>query len=484
MRSSIISVLIVVGIAVLCGKINAQGIIHIQSDLKGSGSLIINSPSVDYDAQVERYVYSASWHIISSPVQDLQKGTFVTNQGVRYNVAAGDYDLAPYNEGENIWSPYTEGTDTDILKPAKAYSMRLSQAGTITYSGKLNAGDIKIPINRNNLGWNAVGNPYSSAIRTDGTGGFFDINENTMDPSYIGLYVWNQSIGDYRILTKDPSPSPDTLYLATVSMGQGFVLKASQDNDTITFKRSMQYHTGEQIYASFKSEYIPSPIMLLHIEAGNMSNQSRLVFGATMNEGLDPGYDVGKLKGNPKLALYTELVDQSSTVDFSIQAIPDDNRGYRIPVGVDFPSGGTVRFSAEFTHFREGMEIYLEDVLENRAIRLDSPDAEYLVSVEKGQMGYGRFYLLTNKSLITNEAVLVNREINYYLSNHNLFVHGLEDNSGTIRILTVDGRILYQQQAIGGSKSIHLGNFTPGVYVLHVMQNGRSIKDKFIYSGN
>ena len=40
-----------------------------------------------------------------------------------------------------------------------------------------------------------------------------------------------------------------------------------------------------------------------------------------MTKGLDPSYDVGKMKGNPDIALYTKLIEDNG-IDFTIQALP------------------------------------------------------------------------------------------------------------------------------------------------------------------
>ena len=90
------------------------------------------------------------------------------------------------------------GSIPPILTNGKGYYIYTENSGTIPFSGALNKGTITTPVQRTapRHGWNAVGNPFTSAIRITGTGStdnFLGVNENPLHSSYTAIYVWNNS---------------------------------------------------------------------------------------------------------------------------------------------------------------------------------------------------------------------------------------------------------------------------------------------------
>ena len=196
-------------------------------------------------------MHSGNWHIVSSPVEDQELGAFSLVNSIVKNNTAGDYDMAPYNEVENAWTPYTEGTNTNPFEQARAYSIRRDSVGIVEFSGNINAGDIKIPGTRtaDSYGWNGVGNPYTSPIQARGLNSFFIANASIFDPAFRALYIWDQSINDYSVILDTDLPIlpeiKDTLSFDGIALGQGFVIKVKEDADSVSFTRDMQLHINE-----------------------------------------------------------------------------------------------------------------------------------------------------------------------------------------------------------------------------------------------
>ena len=76
----------------------SQGKVIIQSDATGTGSLIVGPQSSNLNVEVNGFISSANWHIISPSVSGQQLGAFVTNNGIVNNSALGNYDLSPLDE--------------------------------------------------------------------------------------------------------------------------------------------------------------------------------------------------------------------------------------------------------------------------------------------------------------------------------------------------------------------------------------------------
>jgi hypothetical protein len=146
----------------------AGGFIVESDATTGSGSVILNNN--DVVATVRRYVSGKEWHIISPPVSGQPISTFLTNtnSGISKN-ADGEYAMTHYNESRYAsaggWdSYYTELTPGDLL-PGKGYLAGRSAAGILEFTGTLAGADnVNVEITRVTNGWNAIGNPFASAI--------------------------------------------------------------------------------------------------------------------------------------------------------------------------------------------------------------------------------------------------------------------------------------------------------------------------------
>lgn len=458
----------------------SQGLIIIQSDETGTGSLIIDSAVINHQAEVNRYIPSGNWHIISSPVGNQQLGQFVstTANSIVYNNTAADFDLAPYNEVENAWNPYTNASDINEFEIAKAYSARRSSVGEFLFSGIVNVGDFTIPVTNStdSYGWNGIGNPYTSSIFTSGEFGFFEENSTVFDNSFRALYIWDQSKNDYSVILETNETlipeTKDTITFEGFALGQGFIIKARKDT-LVTFKRSMQTH-GEEIDIPFKSGELPWSLIKLNVNTGRYTGATHFAFNSAITTGLNPGYDVGKFKGNPELAIYSKLIDEKSDVDFLVQALPDYNfEEYRIPIGLDFPGSGIINFTAETLNLPVGMEVYIEDTKENSFAKLDAENAIYVANIENGSSGIGRFFLLTSNTLVvSSESELKQNEPGAFINNGRIYLNGDLNRNAKVSVYSVDGKIWFSNSLNNMSeRSIDSSSYPVGVYLLHIKQN-------------
>ena len=123
---------------------------------KNSGTLTVSGTS-----KVQQYLTNQSWYL-TSPVWD---GVDIQNSVTPTNLSR----IQGYNEGfgsGNDWS--VSGT---TMKPYKGYITTVSDnPKTVEFTGKINSGDISIPLtrqgagNENKYGFNLIGNPYTAYL--------------------------------------------------------------------------------------------------------------------------------------------------------------------------------------------------------------------------------------------------------------------------------------------------------------------------------
>ncbi len=465
----------------------------IESSSAGTGSLIIGDRPLKGTGtkSVQRYIPSSGWHIVSSPVSGQQLGSFVTNNSIAKDATANDYDLAPYNTTDDAWTPYTIAGDTLTFGVGQGYVLRRSTEGTVTFSGTINSGLISFSnFVTDGFGWNALGNPYTSAIYAKGEGSILNalISRGILPSANQALYVWDESANDYYTISNNnfgafPNDDGETLPdldQAFIAAGQGFIVKAAA-NKIVYFKPEMQV---SQPTTPLKSAKAPGPAIRLSVRAGDMINQTMVAFGKDMTNGLDPSYDAGKLKGNPDLALYTRLVDGSSSVDFAVQALPDISfNEVRIPVGLDFPAGGEVTFSLEVsTGFPTEAEVYLEDTQTQTLTKLNVENAKCTATIAAGTAGSGRFNLLITKYTATgiNSPVAENTFKVFNLDN-TIYINGPANPEITFTLYSINGKIWTSRRAENLSQNrIDVSGIPAGIYLLNIKQNSISQTEKLV----
>ena len=475
----------------------------IMSTVNGTGSLIINGGTLNKTATVQRYIPSDDWHIISSPVSGQEMGAFAS--GNTLGTYDDTYDLAPYDEANDYWNPFNvvSGTTTEFAT-GKGYLLRLPDGDgsrAVEFTGTINSENKSVALSYNTIGyahqWNAIGNPYTSAILAKGEGSFLDVNVNEdnqltkLRQDYAGLYIWDHELtategpGDYTVITSATYDFPggeSKLNQNYIAVGQGFIVKAASAT-SVSFLTTMQAHAIETTNP-FKSAEVPWPALRLNVSSGNMLNNTIVAFNSGMTNGLDPSYDVGKLKGNPDLALYTKLLEGSESVDFAVQALPDISYNeLRIPVGLDLPKGGEVTFTLDVsTTFRNTAEVYLEDTHTQSLTRLNLENANYTTTVAAGTEGAGRFNLVLAKYAATGvEKPVAENRFTVFTRDRLIVVSGPANQDTRFSLFSADGKLWVTQRAQNLSRNtLDASGFAAGIYLLKIVHNGTPQTEKLV----
>ena len=467
----------------VCKKLTlaSNSSITFKSDINGTASLLCNEVTVEPGVLIytERYLPSSNWHLISSPVYGQELAAFggsVGNSIVVYTDSEPDeYNLASYNESTDDWS-YVQVGSAGTFEKGKGYSVQRTTSGVVTFSGTgIFTGNQNVAISGTvDMGWNLIGNPYTSSIDAN----LFlnevisepDItNKSKLDGSFRFIYLWDQMQDDYTQTTT-----------GNVALGQGFFVNSAEGGGTINFAPVMQTSSA----AEFKSSETAWPTVKLIARANDLYNETVINFNSNMTIGLDPGYDAGKLKGNPNIALYTKLIEDNG-VDFAIQSLPDiTSEIYRIPVGLDFVPGGEISFMVETENMPAGSLVYFEDMQSGAITQLNEEDARYSVTLGEKAKGFGRFYLTVSKSSTTDiEGNYQPSMFTIFNRENIIFINGPANDETTIMLYSIDGKIWASRQSKNQkSNKIDATTFPAGIYILRVKHLGNYHTEKLVLS--
>ena len=110
-------------------------------------------------------------------------------------------------------------------------------------------------------------------------------------------------------------------------------------------------------------------------------------------KGLDPSYDVAKVKGNPNIALYSYLIEDYNNQEFAHQALPAFEEDYAVKIGLDaWIAGAYALRTKEMQNIPEHIEIELLD--KETGIRTNMRDvAEYTFYISNPESLTDRFVL-------------------------------------------------------------------------------------------
>ena len=481
------------------GTLTMDGVASIESDSETSnGSMIVNGNMTskqtgDY-VIYHRYLNTGRYYMVSSPVLT---SAFNSNADLIKNRTSSPTEaFGVYNEVGNVGPTYFPvGSIPPILTNGKGYYIYTENSGTIPFSGALNKGTITTPVQRTapRHGWNAVGNPFTSAIRITGSGStdnFLGVNENPLHSSYTAIYVWNNS--GYRVICN--SGYPAILYPGGgfyggddpgfAQPGQGFLINVDTHEDShpdpdldvvpgfvethtnISFTSNMQLHHSGGL---LKSAVKPWNGITLLANSGNQVQATVVAFHENMTTGLDPSYDVGALSSG-SFRLYTDLVTNKKGIEFAIQCLPENSyETLEVPVGLNLPQGGNVSFKADGILLPEGIYPILEDRQLKVKTMLKTVADSYTVSLPGPTYGTGRFFLSFGNLTPAAEVEQPEPRYSAWFANQKIVIYGTVPRKATAILYDLNGRILGQYPLQKENRNeIAAQHLVNGMYILHI----------------
>ena len=283
-----------------------------------------------------------------------------------------------------------------------------------------------------------VGNPFTASLNgsnaADAANNFLKVNidAGNLDPSRAGLYLWN---GTAYV---EKSVDDAAFYIAP---GQGFFVHAPDAGGTsVSFTEAMETHQTGNIFLRGSGKSYPE--IVLNINEGKNSSSTKIRYINNKTKGLDPGSDVGTFTGtNASFKVFSHLIDNNKGIDFAIQALPNqDYESTIIPIGLKAKAGKAVVFSAEVSNLPNGIEMYLEDRVNNTFTNLSKED--YTITLKTNTNSIGQFYIHTSAKNL--EAIDVKQNLEsvsiYKSANNTLTVSGLQTNKASVNVYSILGQ--------------------------------------------
>ncbi len=364
----------------------------------------------------------------------------VANRFYIYNPAT---DL--YNSVTPSTTNFAEGTGYLIRTPNNFPTAATVWNGT--FAGTLNNGDVNLAVTNNT--YNAIGNPYPSAIDADA---FIAVNGLTE-----ALYFWRKTNNDlttsYATYTlaggagtgSNTGGDPGLLVPNGVIMpGQGFIAKST--STTLSFNNTMRSGNSGQFFRSSQIERNRIWLNLTGSEGVFSQTMVSYMTGATQD--VDAAID-GLYFNDSQVAL-TSLI---GTAEYAVQgrALPFANTDV-VPLGFKAITAGTYTIGLDHADglFADvSQPILLKDNTDGSTH--DLREGNYTFAAEAGASN-GRFELVYQTTLQTSNPQWDANQVVVYTRNSELFIHTGKLKMDKVEVYDVRGRLLVSKSKINANE--------------------------------
>jgi predicted outer membrane repeat protein len=479
----------------ISGNLTNNGTLTVQSNSDGTGSLIVSGTSsgnVIFKRYVDEASKAATWHYVSSPVAGQALTTdWMTNNSISFSDPA--HQFYRWDEDTYYWiyfdyegsAPEDFGDESFI--EARGYALTKTGAGELSFTGTVRTSDVTYAATYTSgkgEGSNLVGNPFTSAIGvTSGaisTQNFIAQNTALLDDSHEAIYIWDEAAGyngsnqDYKVISNGAIGAHTRILQDYIQPGQAFLVKVVSGGGDLAFNEDMQAHNSDSYYKNTKELW---PSVELIVENNEFFNSTAIGFNENMSFGLDPSFDVGKMKGNPDIALYTRLVEDNG-VDFAIQALPPlTGEVVKVKIGLDISQPGNCIFKIKgLENFDEIITIKLEDKETGNLIDFREAE-EYSFNISQAGQIRERFVLHFNNATGIEDQNPQTENIRFYVYDNKLYIIDKELKNGIIQLFNILGQPVMEKQYSEVVNTFDL-NLSKGYYVVRIITDKTSVSGK------
>ncbi len=503
------------------GNLTINGTMQISSsDDKDGGSLIVDGTSTGIINFYRAFRTGAEYgdrHFFSSPLGGLTLSNFISNNSGKITHDGTAYQIWRYQETNDSWPLVTSGN----LEAGTGYNLDLASdvgnnvilfRGTYTkmasvdvtspyvagYTARNNSYDYGLGntnpiwttgrswVNYGGGGWNLLGNPFTSSMDA---AVFISENAGKFDPWYEALYLYDGRTNQYKYAAstipgwEDPVYELGGLFGGFVQACQGFWVLALHDEITFNFNSAtMQKHALPGLVLLKSGGVAESwPGIKLSASSGGKERSTLVVYGENMTVGLDAGYDVGQLSGNPEVEIYTAMTVADNSVNFARQALPLSEAGELVvPVGVDTENGGEVTFSA-VTVPHGDYRYWLEDRTAGSFTEISTKS--YTVMLPPKTFGPGRFFIIAsaNTPAAIDKPVAEEPDLRIWLAFGQVIIKGEVSNQAICEMFVIQGSKLFSRRLDGGEQNtVDLPAGVKGVIMVRVTDGDRVVTRKIV----
>lgn len=427
-----------------------------------SGASVIANAAVTGNVTYTRNLPTTNWYLVSAPVSGETQEDVIANHtfatGTGSNIGIGAFT----NNGASPWV-YATAATTGALTSGLGVSMKLAAAGDVTITGTMNSSNVIFPVNtgtRNNF--NLVGNPFTSYVNS---ATFASANTGLLSEETV--WLWN---GTAYVTYNAMTP-------IEIAPAQGFFVDASGAGN-VTFATSNQSHQGTDTF--LRQE--PNPSFELFVDNGAENTSTKVFYANNKSAGFDNGYDSKMFGGIAKdFAVYTQLVANDQGNKLAIQTLPNaDHATMVIPVGLIAKAGEEITFSITSANLPNGIDIYLEDRINNTFVNLSEGD--HTITTKSALNGIGQYYIHANSAKLSNSDISQNIDnVSIYKSSKNeITVAGLQAQAN-VKVFSLLGEELINTDInSNGVSKVALPNLSTGVYVVKLNSVLGNITKKII----
>jgi len=304
--------------------------------INNGGSFIGSEFLTTGTALVKRDIVNSAFHFISSPVASTTFGeVFPLNQTEvwvrQYNETTGDW--------ENL-------TSADYMSVGKGYTAQMTQPQTALFEGILNSSAVTLTLEKENpgtdpqrVGWNLLGNPFTSAIDWDLTD-----HANVDGAVYVwdgSQYVsWNGTVG---ALTEGIIPAQNAFFAKTIT-----------DGVTMNVPLTARVHSSEGFYKTTISDMLE-----ITTQGNGYADKTFVHFNNEASADFDNQFDAYKLFGNENAP---QLYNMITGASLSINELPMAGNEV-VDLGFKCNTTGIYTITAEGTeNFATNVPVILQDV--------------------------------------------------------------------------------------------------------------------------
>ncbi|TXD83911.1 T9SS type A sorting domain-containing protein [Subsaximicrobium wynnwilliamsii] len=439
-----------------------------------------------------------------------------------------------------LWNPTLVNTNSTvgnwvsasgIMTQGKGYIKRVGSSSVpndrAIFTGIPTNGPISIPIKltsetgssamtEGDKHWNLIGNPYPSAISAEkfllANVGIVQENTNPNNAAIEGgVYLWshkssaasannnpfyenfgyNYNAADYEVT--NGLTSTDDNFNGNIASGQGFFVKALDDDDVI-FNNAMRhkgaegseeayentdfYRTTNEEVASVSADTEKQLLWLALTNEANVATVAVIGYAEGATYGKDILYDAPHM-GNNDFCLYTKLADQRIVIQG--RPLPFDTED-TVALGIAVPQNGIYKIAIDNlkgnVFVDQAQAIYLEDTYLNLVHDLRA--APYGFTAVTGAVN-DRFVLryTPSETLAVNENIA--SETFAFIKNSELQVRSSQAISG-IQIYDLNGKQIATYEPNTNNRAFNANfQFARGVYLAVItLDNDLVVKTKLM----
>ncbi len=435
-----------------------------------SGASLISNAAVTGNVTYTRNLPTDNWYLVGSPVNGQSIAGFVA----AHNLATGSTNGGNTNLGfsqydnDSGWVYITDNTPlSNNLPSGLSIGIKLATAGDISFTGTLNTSNVTQQIKKGtNTNFNLIANPFTSYTNSATV-----TAANTAILSEETVWLWN---GTQYVTYNNATP----IELAPT---QGFFVEA---NNSISGSVNFTFSTANQSHQSSDTfmRQTPTSSFELAIENGTDKNATKVFYVDGKTTSFDNGYDSKIFEGvQQDFAVFTQLLSNNDGRKLAIQTLPNNNlETMVIPVGLITDADEEITFSAITTNLPSGVNVYLEDRVNNTFVNLS--EGNHTIQTKSANNGIGQYYIHTTSAKLSNDDISKDiKNVSIYSSaNNEITVTGLQAEAN-VKVFSLLGEELINSDInSNGVSKISLPSLSTGVYVVKLNSTLGNITKKVI----